>query len=71
MIKSNVNEILSNVSKLSLEDQDFIRQALSRRIQEIRRTQIAERAKDAEQNYRKGYTTTGDIDDLMEQADND
>lgn len=66
MIKLSMNEILKNVSSLPLEDQDFIVQTISKRIHELRRNQIAERVKEAEENYNSGNTTSGNIDDLMD-----
>ena len=66
MIKLSVNEILKNVSNLPLEEQDFIVQTISKRIHELRRNQIAERVKEAEENYNAGNTTTGKVDGLLD-----
>jgi len=46
--QANVNEILQEVSTLSLEDQGFIVQTIMKRLHELRRIQIAERAKEFE-----------------------
>ena len=66
MIKLSVNEILKNVSNLPLEEQDFIVQTISKRIHELRRNQIAERVKEAEENYNAGNTIAGKVDDLLD-----
>ena len=67
----NVNKILQEVSTLSLEDQDFIVQTITNRLRELRRIQIAERAKEAEENYRYGNVQRGTVSDLMKSLDND
>jgi hypothetical protein len=71
MPQVNVNQILQEVSTLSIEDQDFIMQTISKRLQELRRMQIAERAKEAEENYRCGNVQSGTVSDLMRSLNND
>ncbi|MDR4503905.1 MAG: hypothetical protein MRK01_03820 [Candidatus Scalindua sp.] len=65
MQESIINDILKNVSSLPLDDQDFIVQTISKRIHEVRRNEIAERAKEAEDNYNTGNVTSGTVSDLM------
>ncbi|GJQ59613.1 MAG: hypothetical protein SCALA701_24140 [Candidatus Scalindua sp.] len=65
MQESIINDILQNVSSLSLDEQDFIVQTFSKRIHEVRRNEIAERAKEAEYNYNTGNVTSGSVSDLM------
>ena len=52
-------------SSLPLDEQDFIVQIISKRIHEVRRNEIAERAKEAEYNYNTGNVTSGTVSDLM------
>ena len=60
-----INDILQNVSSLPLDEQDFIAQTINKRIHEMRRNEIAERAKEAENNYDTGNVTNGTVNDLM------
>ena len=60
-----INDILQNVSSLPLDEQDFIVQTISKRIHEMRRNEIAERAKEAEYNYKTGNVTSGTVNALM------
>jgi len=65
MQESIINDILKNVSSLPLDEQDFIVQTISKRIHDVRRNEIAERAKEAEYNYNTGNVTSGTVSDLM------
>jgi len=66
-----VNDILQEVSHLTLEEQDFIVNTLNKRIHEVRRDEIAERGKEAKNNFRNGNVITGTADDLMKRVDDD
>ncbi len=66
-----VNDILQEVSHLTLEEQDFIVNTLNKRIHEVRREKIAERGKEAENNFSNGNVITGTADDLMKRVDDD
>jgi hypothetical protein len=61
----NINEILNTISSLSLEDQYFIVDTLTKRIQDLRRSQIATRGEQAQENYQQGQVTSGTVADLM------
>ena len=63
-----VNDILQDVSGLSIEDQDFLVQTLTKRLAELRRRQIVERIQEAEANYQSGKVTIGTVADLMNQV---
>lgn len=62
---TQVNDILQAISDLAFEDQSFIAEILSKRMIELRRSQIASRAKEAEENYRLGNVQGGSVEDLM------
>ncbi|MFQ5686480.1 MAG: hypothetical protein ACE5GV_07450 [Candidatus Scalindua sp.] len=66
-----VNNILQEVSHLTLEEQDFIVNTVSKRIHEVRREKIAERGKEAENNLSNGNVITDTADDLMKRVDDD
>jgi hypothetical protein len=67
----NVNEILNNISLLPEEEQYFIADTLNKRIRNLRRSQIAARGKEAEENYEKGNVTFGNVADLMRAMNDD
>jgi hypothetical protein len=62
---TQVNDILQAISDLAFEDQSFIAEILTKRMSELRRNQIASRAKEAEENYRLGNVQAGSVEDLM------
>ena len=65
MQPASINEILNTISSLSLEEQSFIVDTLTKRIQELRRSQIAARGQQAQENYQQGKVTSGTVADLM------
>ena len=64
-----VNEILRDISQLSAEEQYYISETLNRRLNDIKRQQIAARGKEARQNYANGKTTSGSVSDLIKLLD--
>lgn len=62
---TQVNDILQAISHLTFEDQSFIAEIITKRMIELRRSQIASRAKEAEENYRLGNVHSGTVEDLM------
>lgn len=62
---TQVNDILQAISNLDFEDQSYIAEILSKRMIELRRNQIASRAKEAEENYKLGNVRTYTVEDLM------
>ncbi|WP_071191809.1 hypothetical protein [Trichormus sp. NMC-1] len=68
---TQVNDILQAISDLAFEDQSFIAEILAKRMIELRRSQIASRAKEAEENYRLGNVHTGTVEDLMMASSDD
>jgi hypothetical protein len=68
---NTVNEILESISFLSTEDQSFIVDVVKKRIEEKRRSEIVKRGMEAEKNYQDGKVTSGTVEDLMREIDND
>ena len=68
---TQVNDILQAISELAFEEQSFIADILTKRTIELRRNQIASRAKEAEENYRLGNVQTGTVEDLMRSSSDD
>ncbi len=61
---NSINEVLESIEKLNVEDQACISEVLSKRLIELRRSEIAGRAREAEQAYKEGKTKRGSFDDL-------
>lgn len=66
-----VGNILEAISILDFEDQLFVAETLQKRMIELRRNQIAIRAKEAEEDYRLGKVLTGTVEDLMMDSNDD
>ncbi|PZU95393.1 MAG: hypothetical protein DCE90_12660 [Pseudanabaena sp.] len=68
---TSVGNILEAIAILDFEDQLFVAETLQKRMIELRRNQIAIRAKEAEENYRLGKVRTGSVEDLMMDSNDD
>ena len=62
---NSINEVLENIGHLKFEDQAYVSEVLSKRMIEFKRSQIAKRATEAEQAYKKGKTKKGSLNDLL------
>ena len=69
MPESTLDRMLEIISTLSLEDQEFLVDTVTHRINDAKREQILFRAKQAEANYQLGEVETGTVDDLMRSLD--
>lgn len=67
----NLNQILQNISELSVEEQFYLSDLLQKRLVELRRTEIANRVKEAEENYQSGNFRSGSVAELMMLSDDD
>jgi hypothetical protein len=67
----NLNQVLQNISELSLDEQLYLSELLQKRLIEVRRTEIANRVKEAEENYRSGNVRSGSVAELMTLSDDD
>jgi hypothetical protein len=67
----NLNQVLQNISELSLDEQLYLSELLQKRLIEVRRTEIANRVKEAEENYRSGNVRSGSVAELMMLSDDD
>lgn len=66
-----VNDVLKTIESLPIEEQSYIVDIVNRRIHELQRKQLANRAKEAELNYQSGNTLSGNVDDLFSVLEND
>jgi preprotein translocase subunit SecA len=67
----NLNQVLQSISELSVEEQFYLSDLLQKRLIEVRRSEIANRVQEAEENYRSGNVRSGSIADLMMLSDDD
>jgi hypothetical protein len=67
----SLNQVLQNISELSVDEQFYLSELLQKRLVEVRRTEIASRVQEAESNYRSGNVRSGSIVDLMMLSDDD
>jgi preprotein translocase subunit SecA len=67
----NLDRVLQNISELSVEEQFYLSDLLQKRLVEMRRTEIANRVKEAEANYQSGNVRSGSVADLMMLSDDD
>jgi hypothetical protein len=68
---NNLDRVLQNISELSVEEQFYLSDLLQKRLVEMRRTEIANRVKEAEENYRSGNVRSGSVADLMMRSGDD
>jgi len=61
---AGIKEVLDDIENLDIEDQAYILEVLSKRLIDLRRSEIAKRAKEAEKAYREGKAKSGTAADL-------
>jgi SET domain-containing protein len=69
--KINLNRVLQSISELTIEEQFYIADVLHKRLIDSRRREIADRVKEAEENYRQGKIYSGDVERLMAMSEDD
>jgi preprotein translocase subunit SecA len=67
----NLNQVLQNISELSVEEQFYLSDLLQKCLIDLRRTEIASRVQEAEANYRSGTVRSGTVAELMMLSDDD
>jgi hypothetical protein len=68
---NHLDRVLQTIAELSIEDQMYLSELLTKRLSEARRSEIANRVREAEDNYRSGNTRSGNITELMMASEND
>jgi hypothetical protein len=61
----NFNQVLQNIYELSIEEQVYLSDLLNKCLIDIKRTEIAARVGEAEENYRSGNVQSGTVTNLM------
>jgi preprotein translocase subunit SecA len=67
----SLNQILQNISELSVDEQFYLSDLLQKRLVEVRRTEIVNRVQEAEENYRSGNVQSGTVAKLMMLSEDD
>lgn len=66
---SSINKVFEGIEKLDIDDQTYVSEVISKRLIELRRSEIARRAKQAQGAYRQGKTKKGSFKDLWKDLD--
>ena len=61
---NTINKVLVSIEKLDVDDQTYVSEVLSKRLIELRRSEIARRVKEAERAYKQRKTKKGSFKDL-------
>lgn len=62
--EGTVNGVLKIIEGMDIDNQVYISEVLSKRLIELRRSEIAKRAQEAEQAYKEGKVKRGTVEDL-------
>jgi len=68
---TKVNEVIEGFMGLSYEDKEYAVEIVEKQLVEIKREKIAQRAKEAMANYRKGKVKAGNVKELYEDLEGD
>ena len=64
MRNSSLNKLIEDFNNLSIEEREYLIELAKKQLIEAKRERIAERAKIAERNYKKGKVKSGTVKDL-------
>ncbi len=67
----SLKNLLENFTALADEEKEYFLDIAHKQIIELRRYKFAERVKEAEENYKAGKVSSGSLDDLLKDMDND
>jgi hypothetical protein len=59
-----LNEVLEETEHLDIDDREYLLDILSKRLVELRRTEISKRVKEAVKSYKEGKVKSGTLDKL-------
>jgi hypothetical protein len=71
MQTATINDAYSIYNELPIEDKEYLLELIEKQIIEARRDALLERAKEAEEDYRKGNAKRGNIADLKRDLQDD
>ena len=68
---TKINEVVEGFMGLSYADKEYAVKIIEKQLVEIKREKIAQRAKEAMANYRKGKVKAGNVKELYEDLEGD
>lgn len=71
MPEITINDVLNDFKKLGDSDKEYFLEVARKQLIELKRNHIADRVKEAEQNYNSGKTKVGNADELLKDLGND
>ncbi len=71
MAEVTINDVLNDFDKLDSNDKEYFLEVARKQLIEQRRNKIADRVKEADQNYSKGITKSGKANELLKDLEND
>jgi len=71
MRTTTLNKIIKEFEELSSEDKEYVAELFKKQLIELKREEIAERAKTALRNLEKGKAKKGTVKDLYKDLEND
>ena len=71
MADVTINDVLNDFDKLDSNEKEYFLEIARKQLIEQRRNKIADRVKEADQNYIKGITKSGKADELLKDLEND
>ncbi len=71
MADVTINDVLNDFDKLDSNEKEYFLEIARKQLIEQRRNKIADRVKEADQNYIKGITKSGRAGELLKDLEND
>jgi hypothetical protein len=71
MNNSDINKVIEEFSHLPPEDKEYVAEIIRKQVIEVKRDRLAERAREAKENFERGAVKTGTLKDLTEDLDRD
>jgi len=68
---TKINEVVEGFMGLSSEDKEYAVEIIEKQLMETKRERIAQKAKEATANYRKGRVRAGNVKELYEDLEGD
>jgi len=70
-MSSSINALVDEFQQLTLDDQEYVAEIITKQLLEFRREHLADRIVEARASYKAGKTKSGSFDELMEDLEND
>ncbi len=70
-MNATMNSLLDEFQKLPLNDKEYLSEIIQKQLVEAKRDFLADRICEVRENYSKGQTKSGSLEDLKEDLEND